>query len=162
MAWSKDILKKLVEGDLDLQALLELQRAPKDDERFDMVLRIEQERVPWSDKILLVLQEHLYIVEKPNGDRIIKCTCGHEFGVYTENWKEKALVYVLDTEEKLEEVYRGPRKPDTEWFELREYYCPGCGTQLEVESVIPGYPPVFNFLPDFEAWEERRKLLNLE
>jgi acetone carboxylase, gamma subunit len=157
MAWSRDILKRLVEGDLDPQALLELQRAPKDEDRFDMILALEQERVPWSDKIVLVLQEHLYIVEKPNGDRLVKCACGYEFGPYTENWKEYALVYALDTDEKLEEVFRGPRKPDPDWFELREYYCPGCGTQLEVESAIPGYPPIFDFLPDFEAWEARRK-----
>ena len=156
MAWSRDILKGLVEGDLDPQALLELQRAPKDEDRFERILALEQERVPWSDRIVLVLQEHLYIVEKPNGDRLVKCTCGHEFGPYTENWKEHALVYALDTDEKLEEVFRGPRKPDPDWFELREYYCPGCGIQLEVESAIPGYPPIFDFLPDFEAWEARR------
>jgi acetone carboxylase gamma subunit len=159
MAWSNEILKKLVEGELDLQALLELQRAPKDEDRFDQLLAIEQGRVSWNEKIILVLQEHLYIIEKPNGDRLVKCTCGNEFGPYMENWKENALIYARDTNEKLEEIYRGPRKPDPDWFQLREYYCPGCGTQLEVESVIPGYPPVFDFLPDFEAWEERRKLL---
>jgi len=154
--WSDDIIKNLVEGNLEPDALLALQRADKETERFEQVLAIEQARVNWKDKIVLCLQEHLYIVEK-NGERIVKCTCGHEFGDYRQNWKENALVYLRDTEEKLDEIYRGPRKPDCTWSILREFYCPGCGTQLEVESVMPNYPLVFTFLPDFEAWENRRK-----
>jgi len=37
-------------------------------------------------------------------------------------------------------------------MELREYFCPGCKSQLDVEAVPPGYPIVFNFLPDLEAF----------
>lgn len=156
MSWSDEIISKLVEGSLEPDALLEMQRAPKDEDRFERVLAAEQKRVPWKEKILLCLQEHLYIVEK-DGEKIVKCTCGQEFGDYRRNWKESALVYARDTEEKLEEIYRGPRKPDPNWAIIREFYCPGCGTQLEVETVMPHYPFVFNFLPDFEAWEQRRK-----
>lgn len=154
--WSEELLNKLAEGNLESDALLALQRAPKEDDRFERILEIEQKRVPWEEKILLCLQEHLYIVAK-DGQKVVKCSCGHEFGDYRQNWKESALVYIRDTKEKLEEVYRGPRKPDPTWSILREFYCPGCGTQLDVESVLPHYPIIFNFLPDFEAWEERRK-----
>lgn len=154
--WSDDILRKLVEGNLESEALLEMQRAAKEDDRWQRILEIEQSRVPWKEKIVLCLQEHLYIVEK-DGEKIVKCSCGYEFGDYRRNWKENALVYVRDTEEKLEEVYRGPRKPDPKWMYLREFYCPECATQLDVESAPPRYPLVFNFLPDFEAHEHNKK-----
>ena len=35
---------------------------------------------------------------------------------------------------------------------LREYYCPSCATQLAVEVVPPGYPPVFDMLPDLDSF----------
>ena len=38
----------------------------------------------------------MFIVEKGD-ERIIKCSCGQEFGDYRENWKLKALINVLDT-----------------------------------------------------------------
>ncbi|MGI5912745.1 MAG: acetone carboxylase subunit gamma [Syntrophomonadaceae bacterium] len=155
--WSDEILTKLAEGNLDSKTLLELQRAEKDEDRFDRMLAIEQKRVPWKDKIILVLQENLYIVEKDYGARIVKCMCGHEFGDYRQNWKMNALVYARDTEEKLNEIYRGDRRPDPTWCILREFYCPKCGVQLDVETAIPGYPIVFNFLPDLEGWEAKRK-----
>ncbi|MHA1329265.1 MAG: acetone carboxylase subunit gamma [Promethearchaeota archaeon] len=44
---------------------------------------------------------------------------------------------------------------DPEWMELREYYCPGCFTLLDTESVPPGYPVIFNFLPDIDAFYEK-------
>jgi acetone carboxylase gamma subunit len=37
-------------------------------------------------------------------------------------------------------------------MQLREYYCPGCGAQLEVEAVPRGCPPDFEFLPDLDAF----------
>ena len=37
-------------------------------------------------------------------------------------------------------------------MELREYYCPGCLRQLEVEALPPGYPVVHEFLPDVEGF----------
>ena len=43
-------------------------------------------------------------------------------------------------------------KPSPEIWEIREFYCPKCGTQLEVESVPHGYPVIFDFLPDLDAF----------
>jgi acetone carboxylase gamma subunit len=37
-------------------------------------------------------------------------------------------------------------------MELREFICPGCYTLLEVEAVPPGYPVIFDFKPDLEAF----------
>jgi len=157
-SYSKEEIKDLIDGELPWSKARAIISAPKDDDRFDKYLEILQERVSWKEKILLPLAEHLYIVEKGE-ERIVKCNCGHEFGDYRINWKLKALIWVRDTEEKLDEVFFGPRKPDPEFCEVREYYCPGCGAQLEVETLPVGYPAVFDFLPDIDAfyrdWLER-------
>jgi acetone carboxylase gamma subunit len=152
-AWPKDVLKDLVEGKLDSDTLLAMQRAPKEDGRFEAIVEIEQERVPWSDRILVPIGEGLYIVENDRG-RVVKHICGHEFGNYKVNWKLSALIYERDNLEKLQELYRGPRACNPDWMVLREYICPKCGTMLETEPVPPAYPILFNFLPEEEALDE--------
>jgi len=156
--WPRDVLKDLVEGKLDSDTLLAMQRAPKEASRFEEVLAIEQERVPWEDRILVPIGEGLYIVENERG-RVVKHFCGQEFGDYRENWKLSALIYERDNLEKLQELYPGPRAPDPDWMVLREYFCPECGALLETEAVSPGYPIMFNFLPDEEALDEVSKSL---
>ena len=150
-SYSKDEIRDLIDGKLPWPRARAIISAPKDDDRFDKYLEILQERVTWTERILLPLAEHLYIVDK-DGERIVKCDCGYEYGDYRENWKLKALIYVRDTEEKLDEVFPGPRKPNPKLCSVREYYCPSCGAQLEVETVPVGYPAVFDFLPDIDAF----------
>lgn len=144
-SYPREIIRDLLEGRLPPDEVLCLQRE-KDEDRFEKVLEIEQERVPWNDQILVCLQEHLYVVEKEDGRRIVKCSCGHEFGDYRVNWKEFALVYERDPQDG--EIFVGPRGADPDWQILREFYCPDCATQLDVEPVPVGYPFIFNFLPD--------------
>jgi acetone carboxylase gamma subunit len=129
----------------------QIMKDAKDGDRFEKWLEILQSRVPWSEKILLPLTSSLFIVQKA-GDRVVKCRCGHEFGDYRVNWKLGALIYVRDAEEKLREIYRGSEQPDPAWVQVREYYCPGCGAQLEVEAVPRGCPPDFEFLPDLDTF----------
>jgi len=100
----------------------------------------------------LPLALHLYVVEKADGSRVVKCDCGHEFGDYRENWKMAANVFVRDTDEKLQELYPPLMHSDPRWIVLREYYCPGCNTMLEVEAVPHGYPVIFDFQPDLETF----------
>jgi acetone carboxylase gamma subunit len=150
-SYPKDLIRDLIDGRLPWQTTKQVMSDFKDDGRFETYLEILQERVPWKERILLPLGEHLYIVQKGRG-RIVKCDCGHEFGPYTENWKLAASIYVRDNAEKLEEIYPGARKCDPNWMEIREYYCPGCMTQLETEAVTPGYPIVFDFVPDLEGF----------
>ena len=57
-----------------------------------------------------------------------------------------------ETEEQLREVYPEKMSGDSRWNHLREYYCPGCKTLLEVEAVPPGYPVVHDFVPDLEGF----------
>lgn len=153
-SWPKKVLKALIEGTLDEQGSREIQTKPKDKDRFEKILEIEQERVPWREKILVPLQEHLYVVKK-NEKRVVKCSCGYEFGDYHQNWKLNALVYERDPSDG--EVYVGPKGADPEWIVLREFYCPGCGAQLEVEAVPPGYPFIFSALPDIDGFFAQRK-----
>ncbi len=144
-------IEKLVDGKLPWPRVQEIMKDAKDSDRFEKWVQILQGRVSWPEKILLPLTSNLFIVQKGE-ERIVKCRCGHEFGDYRVNWKLESLICVRDTEEKLREVYRGREQPDPAWIQLREYYCPGCGSQLEVEAVPRGCPPDFEFLPDLDTF----------
>jgi acetone carboxylase gamma subunit len=149
--YPKDVIADLIDGKLPWSLTKQIMSDYEDDDRFEKYVEVLQERVPWDEQILLPIGEHLYIVQKGK-ERIVKCDCGQEFGDYQQNWKLSALIFVRDTEELLEELYPGPKKPEPELQELREFICPGCGTLLEVEAVPPGYPVSFDFLPDLEGF----------
>lgn len=144
-------LERLIDGDLPWTRVQEIMKSPKDSTRFQKWVQILQSRVPWDERILLPLTPHLFIVERP-GERVVKCTCGQEFGDYRVNWKLSALINVRDNEAELGKIYRGSEMPEAEWVQVREYYCPGCGNQLEVEAVPRGCPPDFEFLPDLDTF----------
>jgi acetone carboxylase gamma subunit len=145
--YSKEMIRDLLEGRLPPDEVTRLQQ-DKDLERTTLVIEIEQERVEWGDTILVCLQEHLFVVETALGERVVKCRCGQTFGDYRRNWKEEALVY--DRHPQDGEIFLQHRGADPDWQWLREFYCPGCATLLDVEPVPIGYPFVFNFLPDIE------------
>jgi acetone carboxylase gamma subunit len=147
-------IERLVDGELPWPRVQEIMKAPKDLDRFDKWLEVLQSRVPWKERILLPLSPQLSIVEK-GSERVVKCRCGQEFGDYRINWKLSALIHVRDDEASLHEVYRGREMPDPAWTQVREYYCPGCGSQLEVEAVPRGCPPDFEFLPDIDTFYEQ-------
>ena len=100
----------------------------------------EQRKVSWPDRIIAHMHEHMYIVEKSAGSLVVKCSCGHEFCDPKTNWKHSSLVY----DRNPKEIYPGLTGPDPEWCTYREFYCPGCYTQLEVEAVPHGMPFVFS------------------
>ena len=152
MKWSKEELSMMIEGNIPWATAKRMMSGAKEEDRFEKVVDLLQERVSFKDRILLPMGEHLFIVETAEGKRVVKCDCGYDFGDYRINWKLSADIYVRDTEEKFEEIYPGYRKPDKDWCELREFTCPRCGTLLEVESVPPGYPIVFEFLPDLDGF----------
>jgi acetone carboxylase gamma subunit len=144
-------IEKLVDGKLPWSQVQEIMKEAKDSDRFDKWVAILQGRVAWQEKILLPLGPNLFIVQKGR-ERIVKCRCGHEFCDYRVNWKLESLIYVRETAEQLSEIYKGMEQPDPEWGQVREYYCPGCGSQLEVEAVPRGCPPDFAFLPDLDTF----------
>lgn len=57
-------------------------------------------------------------------------------GPTTESYKEHAIVCELPPR------VAGPRHNGTEQFVLREFYCPGCATMLEVETTRKGDPMI--------------------
>ncbi|MFC1945082.1 acetone carboxylase subunit gamma [Chloroflexota bacterium] len=150
----KDKIKGLVEGTLPWDDVKKLLRLPKKDEdRFWKYLEVLQERVPWKEKIMLRISEHLYIVAKEGGGRVVKCDCGQEFGDYRTNWKLNCNIYVRRTKEEMAEVYTiEEAMPNVDLVELREFYCPGCFALVGVEVVPPGYPVVFEMLPDLDTF----------
>ncbi len=68
--------------------------------------------------------------------------CGHELISARENYKKGCLVYVRNPAE----IHR-PRTngaydftPDPSWCLYVEFYCPSCGTMVDVEVLPPGHP----------------------
>lgn len=151
---SRQKIADLVAGKLPHDDVNELIRlAPKDKDRFWKYLDVLQCSVAWDDRILLRISDHLYIVARNGGGRIVKCDCGHEFGDYRVNWKLFARVYVRKTREEMAEVISVEEailNPDL--VEMREFYCPGCMVLLAVEVVPIGYPPLVEILPDLDTF----------
>lgn len=150
-SYEKSEISDLIDGTLQWDKTKSMMSSHKDDTRFEVYLEVLQERVAWSDPILLPIGEDLYIVNSPGG-RVVRCSCGHTFGPATENWKLQALIRVRDNAESIEEIYPGRFTCDPEWMEIREFICPGCTRLLEVEAAPPGFPIVFDFQPDLEAF----------
>lgn len=153
----KDLVRQLVDGTIsrdNARVLLKMDR--KDKGRFFTYLEVLQERVDWDDKILMRLTDHLYIVAKTGGGRVVKCTCGQEFGDYRANWKLAAVVRVRKTIDEFKEVYYPePACPEPEWQEIREFFCPSCAAQLAVEVLPPGYPIIFEMFPDLDRFYDQ-------
>jgi acetone carboxylase gamma subunit len=147
-----ETLRDLVDERLPRSQVRAIQSSYKDPDRFDQYVALLQERVEWDERIVLPFGEHLYIVSKGDGSYVVKCDCGNEFCDYRENWKLEALINVRDDAESLQEIYPEKMAGDPEWNHLREYFCPGCRTLLEVEAVPPGYPVIHDFLPDLEGF----------
>ncbi len=150
-SYPKEIIKDLIDGKLPWDRTKQIISGYKDEDRFAKYLEILQERVAWKERILLPLTDELYIVQKGD-DRIVKCSCGYEFGDYRVNWKLKALIHIRNSPDEITELYPYPGAPDPQYCEIREHYCPGCGSQLQVDTVPFGYPAVFDFLPDLDSF----------
>lgn len=151
---SKELIAQLIEGTIDDDNTNRLQRLPrKDQDRFLNYVAVLQSRVNWPDQILLRLGDRLYVVRNAANQRVVKCDCGHEFGDYRQNWKLGCKVRVRRTLAEMREVYDpAPACPEPGWQEVREFFCPTCATQHAVEVVAPGYPVVFEMLPDLDKF----------
>jgi len=150
---SQDLIGQLIDGTIDddnAQRLLRLER--KDKDRFFKYLDALQQRVAWPERILLRLGDKLYVV-RDAAARVVKCQCGHVFGDYRENWKLRCRIRVKRSLEDMLTVYDpAPACPEPGIQEIREFFCPTCATQHAVEVVPPGYPIVFEMLPDLDRF----------
>jgi len=59
-----------------------------------------------------------------------------------ENYKKGCLVYSKDPREVHNPVFEGEYNfaPDPNWVKIIEFYCPGCGVQIETEYLPLGHP----------------------
>ena len=93
-------------------------------------------------EVLFELTSYVNIAEDENGNKIAVCSrCGFTYCNSTENFKLYCLIY----ERNPREIHPGRLGPDKEWTVYREFYCPGCGTQVEVEVTPPGTPILNNY-----------------
>jgi acetone carboxylase, gamma subunit len=83
--------------------------------------------------------------------------CGHDFGPLTENYKRGLLVAERDPREVHPPVLDGEYTfaPKSEWIRIIEFYCPGCGRQVESEYLPPGHPLTRDTHIDVEALKKR-------
>lgn len=148
-------IEKLIDGELGWDELRDdVLPDPKDKNRFEVTREILQDGVGWDEPILVPLNDHLYVVGTDEGRRI-RCDCGHEFCDADENWKKHARVRVREDEDEHREIYPKYQTPHPDWtFQLREWFCPGCFAQLDVDAVPAGYPVQRNFEPDIDAFYE--------
>jgi len=152
---SEATLEQILVGEIADSELHAIQSGFKDGARFDTFIALMQRRLGWEEQILLPFGEHLFIVQRADGSRVVRCDCGYEFCDYRENWKLHANVRVRNSEAEFQELYPAKMHGDPRWNELREYYCPRTWTLLEVEAVPPGYPVVHDFVPDLDGFYEQ-------
>lgn len=102
--------------------------------------KLEPLRETKAKQLVGELTLYVNIIENENGDKVAVCSkCGFAYCDASENFKLYCLVY----ERSPEEIHPGILCPNKEWTVYREFYCPGCGTQVEVETTPPG-TPIFN------------------
>jgi len=149
----EETLEALLDEKLSRREIKDIQSGYKDADRFAKWLSVLQRRVPYEDPIVLPAGEGLNIVRRrSDGEMVYRCDCGHDFCAHDRNWKLDAVVRVRESEESLLEVYPKMAGPDPALQQVREYYCPSCARQLEVEALPPGYPVVHDFLPDIAGF----------
>ncbi|MEX2253541.1 MAG: acetone carboxylase subunit gamma [Thermoleophilaceae bacterium] len=152
-ALDEETLGDMLDEKLPRRTVKDIQSGYKDPDRFDKWLAVLQKRVDWDDPIVLPAGEGLNIVRRSSDSQlVIRCDCGHDFCGHEANWKMEAVIHVRDDDESLREIYPKMGHADPDWMELREFICPDCARQLEVEAVAPGYPVVHEFLPDVEGF----------
>jgi len=155
MSTDKSQIEKLIDGTLPWPELRDdVLPDPKDPERFETTIEILQERVDWEDRILVPLNDHLYVVAGDDG-RTVKAECGHELCSADENWKLECDIRAREEQEETAELYPELMTPDPDWtFQIREYFCPECYSLLDVEAVPAGYPILQKFEPDIDTFYE--------
>jgi len=85
--------------------------------------------------------------------------CGRELGSARENYKKGCLLYDRDPREIHPAIVPGTFSfaPDPLWVRIVEFYCPGCGVQLETEYLPPGHPITNDIEIDLDSLRARLK-----
>lgn len=99
------------------------------------------------------------------GDETWYCNrCGQPLTSARKNYKEGCLVYNRDPHEIHPPLIEGEYTfaPDPDWVRILEFYCPGCGTQIETEYLPPGHPITHDIEIDIDSLKERLSRGELE
>ncbi|HJY87727.1 MAG TPA: acetone carboxylase subunit gamma [Candidatus Acidoferrales bacterium] len=83
--------------------------------------------------------------------------CGRGLGSARENYKKGCLLYDRDPREIHPPLVSGAFdfSPDPLWTRIVEFYCPGCGIQVETEYLPPGHPITHDIEIDVDRLKER-------
>ena len=83
--------------------------------------------------------------------------CGRDLGPARENYKRGLLVAERDPREIHRPVINGEYTfaPNGAWVRIIEFYCPGCGRQVETEYLPPGHPLTRDIELDVDAIKAR-------
>ena len=83
--------------------------------------------------------------------------CGKALISARENYKRGCSVYERDPREiynaLVDETFTFA--PDPDWMRLVEFYCPGCGTMIEVEQLPLGHPITHDLELDIDALKQK-------
>lgn len=92
-------------------------------------------------QLLFKLTPYVNIGEDEQCVKIALCSrCGFAYCDAAEDHKLYSLVYERDPKDYLPEHLA----PDKDWGVYREFYCPGCGVQTEMDQTPPGMPIIPN------------------
>jgi N-methylhydantoinase B/oxoprolinase/acetone carboxylase alpha subunit len=92
---------------------------------------------PVVGKEEIPLTPYVKIAKGEKGGKVATCVqCGYAYCDAHENFKLYCLIYDRDPAE----IYPGSWAPKKDWMIFREFYCPGCGAQVEVEGTGVGTP----------------------
>lgn len=83
--------------------------------------------------------------------------CNRVLGPARENYKKGCLLHDRDPAEIHPPIVSGKFSfsPDPLWVRIVEFYCPGCGTQIETEYLPPGHPITHDIEIDLNSLKER-------
>lgn len=98
-----------------------------------------QQQSPEAGRRLRVTE---YLDLELDNERWMCNRCNRDLGAAQENYKHGCLVYSRDPREIHPPIVPGSFtfSPDPLWVRIVEFYCPGCGTQIETEYLPPGHP----------------------
>jgi hypothetical protein len=86
-------------------------------------------------KEIMDLTPYVKIVEDEQGKKVAVCSrCGFAYCEAREDYKLYCLIHERDPAE----IYPAQLAPDKDWAIYREFYCPGCGAQIEAEQCPQG------------------------
>ena len=86
--------------------------------------------------------------------------CDHVLGSARENYKKFTKIYNRNPREihrpKLDPTrYTFTFSPDPKACAIYEFYCPHCGTMMDVEYTVPGHEPLHDLELDIDALKQR-------